>query len=73
MSPPQSTIRAKAISRTWFQLIATVLVDFDFQQCNSDPCIFIHMNANGERTYMALYVNDLIIAGDNEKDIATIK
>ena len=57
----------------WFQLIATVLIDFDFQQCESDPCIFIHKNANGERTYLALYVDDLIIAGDNEDDISTIK
>jgi hypothetical protein len=63
----------KQSPRAWFQLIATVLVDFDFQQSESDPCIFVHKNANGERTYIALYVDDLIIAGDNEEDIATIK
>jgi len=63
----------KQSPRAWFQLIATVLVDFDFQQCKSDPCIFIHKNANGECTYIALYVDDLIIAGDNKEDIATIK
>ena len=63
----------KQSPRAWFQLIATVLVDFDFQQCESDPCIFIHKNANGECTYIALYVDDLIIAGDNEDDISTIK
>lgn len=64
----------KQSPRAWFQLIASVLVDFDFQQCDSDPCIFIRTNPrNGERTYIALYVDDLIIAGDNEEDIATIK
>src|SRR5271170_1847904 len=30
----------KQSPRAWFQLITTVLVDFDFQQCESDPCIF---------------------------------
>jgi hypothetical protein len=63
----------KQSPRAWFQLIATVLADFDFKQCESDPCIFIHENANGERTYIALYVDDLIIAGDNEDDINIIK
>lgn len=63
----------KQSPRAWFQLIATVLVDFDFQQSESDPCIFVHKNANGECTYIALYVDDLIIAGDNEEDIVTIK
>src|SRR5213078_2277470 len=32
-----------------------------------------HENANGERTYIALYVDDLIIAGENESEISTIK
>jgi Reverse transcriptase (RNA-dependent DNA polymerase) len=51
----------------------SVLVDFDFQQCDSDPCIFIHKNETGERTYIALYVDDLLITGDNEEDITMIK
>ena len=63
----------KQSPRAWFRLIAEVLVDFDFQQSESDPCIFVHKNANGERTYIDLYVDDLIIAGDNEDDISTIK
>src|SRR5579859_2376507 len=63
----------KQSPRAWFQLIVEVLVDFDFKQCESDPCIFIHKNVNGERTDIALYVDNLIIAWDNEADIAMIK
>src|SRR5437868_2782617 len=33
----------------------------------------IHENENGEHIYIALYVDDLIIAGDDEDDIHTIK
>jgi Reverse transcriptase (RNA-dependent DNA polymerase)/Integrase core domain len=63
----------KQSSRLWFQCIAPVLIGFDFKQCESDPCIFIHTNANGQKTYIALYVDDLIIAGENKDDIITIK
>jgi hypothetical protein len=63
----------KQSPRAWFHVIAEVLVDFDFKQSESDPCIWIHENDKGERIYIALYVDDLIIAGENENIIATIK
>jgi len=59
--------------REWFMTIASALVNFKFQQCTADPCIFVHTNDNVEKTYIALYVDDLLIAGDNDEDIATIK
>ena len=50
----------KQSPRAWFHLIAEVLVDFDFEQSESDPCIFIHENhMNGERIYIALETMDL--------------
>jgi len=51
----------------------SVLVDFDFQQFQSDPCIFINKNQNDEWAYITPYIDDLLIAGDNEEDIATTK
>jgi hypothetical protein len=63
----------KQSPRAWFHLIAEVLVEFDFKQSESDPCIWIHENDKGERIYIALYVDDLLIAGENDDDIATIK
>jgi len=54
-------------------LIASVLIDFDFQQCESNFCIFIYKNADDQRIYIVLYVDDFLIADDNEKDIAMIK
>jgi len=59
--------------REWFGTIASV-VNFDFQQCRTDPCIFVNTNAtNGEKTYIALYVDKRIIAGDSDDDIAPVK
>src|SRR5579862_7287268 len=63
----------KQLLRAWFSLIAPTLVDFDFQQCEADSCIFVHTNANGEKTYLAFYVDDFLIAGENKDDIAMIK
>ena len=63
----------KQSPRAWFSLIAPTLVDFDFQQCEADPCIFVHTNVKGEKTYIALYVDDFLIAGENGDDITTIK
>ena len=49
------------------------MVNFNFQQCEADSYIFVHTNANGEKTYIVLYVDDFLIAGENEDNIATIK
>jgi hypothetical protein len=63
----------KQSPRAWFNKIAPTLIGFDFKQCDSDPCIFVYTNDKGEKTYIALYVDDFIIAGENEDDIMRIK
>ncbi len=57
----------------WFFKIAPTLVAFDFKQCESNPCIFIYTNDKDEKTYIALYVDDFIIVGENENNITRIK
>jgi hypothetical protein len=63
----------KQSPRAWFLKIAPTLVGFDFKQCDSDSCIFVYTNDKGQKTYIALYVDDFIIAGENEDDIKRIK
>ena len=63
----------KQFSRLWFQCIALILVGFDFKQCDSDPCIFIHTNVNDQKIYIALYIDNLIITDENKDDITIIK
>jgi Reverse transcriptase (RNA-dependent DNA polymerase) len=57
----------------WFYVIVEVLTDFDFEQSESDPCIWIHKNIRGDRTYITLYIDDLIIARENEDEIFMTK
>ena len=63
----------KQSPHSWFHIIAELLNDFDFKQSESDSCIWIHKNTSSELTYITLYVDDLIIAGENDAEIASIK
>jgi Reverse transcriptase (RNA-dependent DNA polymerase) len=63
----------KQSPRVWFHVIVGILTDFDFKQSESDPCIWIYKNPKSERTYIALYIDDFIIAGENESEISMIK
>jgi hypothetical protein len=63
----------KQSPRAWFHVIAKVLVDFYFKQSESDSCIWILKNEKGECIYIALYIDDLIIAREDKEAIITIK
>src|SRR5579859_6510790 len=66
----------KQSPRAWFQLIAEVLVDFDFQQCESDPASSSTrmQTTNAHTSLSTLMISfGVIIVGNNEEDIAMIK
>jgi hypothetical protein len=63
----------KQLPRAWFLNVAPTLVNFEFNQCDLEPCIFVYTNGKGKKTYIALEVNDFIIASENEDDITRIK
>jgi len=56
----------------WDECIAPVLLEFDFKPGESDHSIFVS-NKDGRMTYIALYVDDLLILGDDDEDVAKIK
>ena len=62
----------KQSTRMWYKCIAPVLIEFDFKPCESDHSIFVS-NKDGRMTYIALYVDDLLILGDDDEDVAEIK
>ena len=59
----------KQSPRACFLKIAPTFVEFDFEQWESNPC-FVYANDKDEKTYVALYVDDFIIASENEDEIA---
>src|SRR5271169_774299 len=62
----------KQSPREWYRTITPVLEEFGFVRCESDHSIFVLMR-NGYTTYIALYVDDLLIISENDDDLAEVK
>jgi hypothetical protein len=62
----------KQAPRAWFQRFASVVTDAGFFAGAHDPILFVHMSSRG-RTLLLLYVDDMIITGDDPKYIAFVK
>ena len=58
----------KQSARCWNVELDRKLKDMGFKQCKSDPCIYIK-DAKEGYCIIAVYVDDLIVGGDNEKNI----
>jgi hypothetical protein len=62
----------KQTPRAWFQRFASVVTAADFSASAHDPALFVHVSLRG-RTLLPLYVDDMIITGDDPKYISFVK
>ena len=62
----------KQSPRCWNAALDSCLKGMGFSQSNSDPCIY-HSVAGGEVFYIGVYVDDTLLAGQNEKRIQEVK
>lgn len=61
----------KQASRCWNKRFTEFIVKFKFKACKSDPCVFVR-EQNGKMTILAIYIDDGIIAAEDEADIAAV-
>jgi hypothetical protein len=62
----------ETIPRTWFERFASVVTAAGFSTSAHDLALFVHTSPRG-RTLLLLYVDDMIITGDDSEYIAFVK
>jgi hypothetical protein len=62
----------KKAPRAWFQHFASVVTAAGFSASAHDPTLFVHVSPRG-RTLLLLYMDDMIITGDDPEYIAFVK
>jgi hypothetical protein len=62
----------KQAPRAWFQLFASVVTAAGFSISAHDPALFVHVSPRG-KTLLLIYVDDMIITGDDNGYIAFAK
>ena len=62
----------KQAPHAWFERFASVVTAAGFLPCDHDPALFVHTSPRG-RTLLLLYVDDMIITGNESDYIAFVK
>jgi reverse transcriptase-like protein len=62
----------KQSPRAWFGRFTTAMKKFCYKESNSDHTLFLK-KVNDEMTYLIIYVDDMVITGDNEEEIKDLK
>ena len=57
--------------RAWFERFSSVVQAAGFSSSEHDPALFTHTSGRG-RTLLLLYVDDMLITGDDQKYIAFV-
>lgn len=55
----------KIASKRWHDELKSSLVEFGFQQTSIERCLYVHRTTEGQLTFIATYVDDLLIAADS--------
>ncbi|KAD6118667.1 hypothetical protein E3N88_09938 [Mikania micrantha] len=61
----------KQAPRVWFQRLTTALQALGFQGSQTDPSLFVY-SRHGTLLYMLIYVDDIILTGNNDHAIDTV-
>ena len=62
----------KQSSRAWFGRFIEVMKKYEYKQSKSDHTLFLKKK-NGKITCLIIYVDDMIITGDDEEEIAELR
>ena len=63
----------KQSPRAWFGKFTNVMKSFGYCQCNQDHTLFFKYNRDNEITLVLVYVDDIIVIGNDTQEIITLK
>ena len=69
----RSLYSLKQSPRAWLDRFARVLKNQGYQQGQSDHTLFFKQAEGGKKTILIVYVDDIILTGDNEVEIERLK
>ena len=72
MQIEKSLYGLKQSPRAWFDRFRWALCDMGYKQCNGDHTLF-YRHSRLKITVLAVYVDDIIITGDDEAEIECLK
>ena len=53
--------------RLWAKLIDKIIIDLGFKACKHEPCLYHHLNYNGQEIYFIRQVDDFAIGCKSKK------
>ncbi|CAM8959832.1 unnamed protein product [Rhodiola kirilowii] len=68
----RSLYALKQAPRAWFECFSSVITAAGFSPSAHDPALFVHTSSRGQ-TLLLLYVDDMLITGDDPHYIAFVK
>uniref|UniRef100_A0A2N9IQH4 Reverse transcriptase Ty1/copia-type domain-containing protein n=1 Tax=Fagus sylvatica TaxID=28930 RepID=A0A2N9IQH4_FAGSY len=63
----------KQSSRAWFSRFSEVILSMEFVRCHSDHTCFIRRGSDGRCIILLVYVDDIILTGDDTPGITHVK
>lgn len=63
----------KQAARVWNTTISAILMALGFVQSRADPCLFSKRLSSGKTMYLLIYVDDMLVASTDEKDISDLE
>ncbi|RDX96277.1 Copia protein, partial [Mucuna pruriens] len=76
LSEPEISIPENPIEdfpRAWFERFAQIMISLGYKQSQGDHTLFIKHSPDGKLTLLLVYVDDMIIIGDDEIEKLTLK
>lgn len=69
----KSLYELKQSPRTWFERFTQAMLTYGFKQSQADHTLFVKHSSHGKTTSLIVYVDDIVLTGDNVEEIPRLK